>query len=190
MNYNSKTGHDYHRFSGWKLSGLIIVYTLYVVWFTGPGPFGQLTRLEHHAYLQGRGFYSGAEAVNAIEALSAEGRRIKYLALGFDVIYMFLQTWVFEALMAFGLSKLGLLKTQWRWLLILPMGFLLFDILEDSALALLLATSSEIIGSLAGFFTFLKMAFFLPLIPLSMGLAGAGLVNVILRKRKGANTGS
>ncbi len=183
-------GHNYHRFSGWRLVALIIVYGLYVIWYVGPGPFGQLIRLEGYDYLQGRGFYSGAEAVAAIETLSAEGRRIKYAALGFDVPYMFLQTWLFEALIAFGLSALGLIKTRWRWrwLLLAPMGFLLFDFLEDSALALVLATSSEVMGSFAGVFTSLKMAFFLPLIPMSLGLTLAGSLAVILRNRKSKDT--
>lgn len=188
MFFKASQGHNYHRFSGWRLLALIIVYLAYVLWYTGIGPFGQLTRIEDYAYLQGRGFYTGAEALAAIESLSDAERRLKYIALGLDVIYMFLQTWLFEALIAFGLSALGLLQTRWRWLLILPMGFLLFDILEDSALALLLATSSELIGSFAGVFTALKFAFFLPLIPLSIGLAIAGSVATILRNRKSLDT--
>ena len=188
MFFKSPQGHDYHRFSGWRLVALILVYVAYVVWYTGVGPFGQLTRIEGYDYLQGRGFYTGAEAVAAIEMLSPESRRLKYIALGLDVIYMFLQTWLFEALIAFGLSALGVFTSRWRWLLLLPMGFLLFDILEDSALALLLATSSELIGSFAGVFTALKYAIFLPLIPISVGLAIAGSVASILRNRKPADS--
>lgn len=186
----SKQGHDYSRFSGWRLIALIAVYFAYVIWYTGIGPFGQLTRIEGYGYLQGRGFYTGADAVAAVDSLSGSERRLKYTALGLDLIYMFLQTWVFEGLIAFGLSALGLMKTRWRWLLILPMGFLLFDILEDSALALLLATSSELIGSIAGIFTALKFAFFLPLIPISLGLAGVGSVATVLRKGKPSGLGN
>ena len=134
----SKAGYNYQRFTGWRLVGLIFVFITYTLWFTGPGPFGQLINLSDYSSLQERGFYSGAEAVAAVEALSAEGRKIKYTALGFDLIYMVLQTWVFEALIAFGLGALGLMGTRWRWLLLAPMGFLLFDFLEDSFLALLL----------------------------------------------------
>ncbi len=186
----SEIGHNYHRFSGWRLVALLVVFVLYALWFTGPGPFGQLVRLEGYTYLQGRGFYSGVEAVAAIEALSSDGRRLKFTELGFDVIYMILQTWVFEALIAFGLSAFGLLRTRWRWLLLAPMGYLLFDILEDGALALVLETSSETIGSFAGVFTFIKMAFFLPLIPISLGLSVTGSVAMVLRNLKSTDTRS
>jgi hypothetical protein len=97
---------------------------------------------------------------------------------------MVLQTWVFEAVIAFGLTALGLMATRWRWLLIAPMGFLLFDFLEDSFLALVMTTSSELIGSFAGVFTLMKFVFFVPLVFLSLGLGMAGIVAILLRKRK------
>lgn len=179
-----KAGHNYHHFTGWRLIALLGVFFSYTIWFTSIGPFGELTRLENYDYLQGRGFYSGADAVAAIESLSAEGRRLKYTELGFDLIYMVLQTWVFEAVIAFGLMGMGLMQSRWRWLLLAPMGFLLFDFLEDSALALVMATSSELIGSFAGVFTLLKFAFFVPLIFISLGLGVAEIVARVLRKRK------
>ena len=178
-------GHNYNRFTGWRLIVLIVVFLVYTIWFVGPGPFGELSRLENYAYLQERGFYTGAEAVAAIESLSADSRRLKYTALGFDLIYMVLQTWVFEALIAFGLTALGFMKSRWRWSLLAPMGFLLFDFLEDSALALVLATSSELIGSFAGVFTFMKFVFFVPLLFISLGLGVSGIVATILQNRKG-----
>ena len=179
-----KAGHNFHRFTGWRLITLLVVFTAYTLWFIGPGPFGDLTRLEGYSYLQARGFYSGAEAVSAIETLTAEGRRIKIKALGFDLIYMVLQTWVFEAVIAYGLSARGLMATRWRWCLLAPMGFLLFDFLEDSSLALVMVTSSEILGSFAGVFTFLKFVFFVPLLFLSISFGLAGIVANVLRKLK------
>ena len=178
-------GHNYNRFTGWRLIALIVVFLAYTLWLIGPGPFGELARLEDYAYLQERGFYTGADAVAAIESLSPESRRLKYTALGFDLVYMILQTWVFEALIAFGLTALGFMKSRWRWILLAPMGFLLFDFLEDSALALVLATSSELIGTFAGVFTLLKFVFFVPLVFISLGLAVSGIVAIILRNRKG-----
>jgi len=109
--------------------------------------------LQGYAFLQGRGFYTGAEAVSAIESLSPEGRAVKYKALGLDLIYMVLQTWVFE---------------------------------ESSFLALLLATSSEVIGSFAGVINLMKFIFFIPLVFLSLGFGSAGIVAIVLRKRKAA----
>ena len=179
------TGYNFHRFTGWRLVALLVVFLAYTLWFIGPGPFGDLTRLDGYSYLQARGFYTGAEAVSAIESLSAEGRHIKFKALGFDLIYMVLQTWVFEAVIAFGLSARGLLTSRWRWGLLAPMGFLLFDFLEDSSLALVMVTSSELIASFAGIFTIFKFVFFVPLVFLSLGLGLAGLMTIILQKRKG-----
>ena len=182
-------GHNYERFQGWRLIALLGVFTAYTLWFIFPGPFGDLAGLQGYDSLQERGFYSGAEAVAAIESLSPDGRAVKYKALGFDLIYMVLQTWVFEAVIGFGLLALGLMSSRWRWLLLLPMGFLLFDFLEDSFLALVMATSSELIGSFAGVFTLMKFVFFIPLVLLSIGFGFAGSVATVLRKRK-AMTGS
>jgi len=176
--------HNYERFQGWRLIALLVVFIAYTLWFIGPGPFGDLTSIEGYESLQARGFYTGAEAVAAIETLSAETRAIKFKALGFDLIYMVLQTWVFEAVIAFGLIALGWMNTRWRWLLIAPMGFLLFDFLEDSFLALVLVTSSELIGSFAGVFTLIKFVFFIPLVLLSTGFGIAGIVAIVLRKGK------
>jgi len=177
-------GHNYQRFTGWRLVALLAAFFAYTFWFVSIGPFGELTRLENYNHLQGRGFYTGTEAVAAIESLNAEGRRLKYTVLGLDLIYMVLQTWVFEALIAFGLMGMGLMKTKWRWILLAPMGFLLFDFLEDSSLALVMATSSEIAGSFAGVFTMLKFVFFVPLIFISLGMAVAGIMAGILRNGK------
>lgn len=177
-------GHNYNRFTGWRLIALLVVFTVYTLWMIGSGPFGELARLENYDYLQERLFYSGYDAKTAIDGLDDAGRRLKYTALGFDLIYMVLQTWVFEAVIAFGLTSLGLITSRWRWILFAPMGFLLFDFLEDSSLALVLATSSELIGSFAGIFTLLKFVFFVPLVFISLGLGVSGIVAIILRKRK------
>jgi len=179
-----KAGYNFYRFTGWRLIALLAVFFAYTLWFISVGPFGELTRLENYSNLQSRGFYTGADAVTAIESLNAEGRRVKFKALGFDLIYMVLQTWVFEAVIAFGLTASGLMNSRLRWSLLAPMGFLLFDFLEDSLLALVMVTSSEFIGSLAGVFTLLKFAVFLPLVVLAIGLALAGIVAIILQKRK------
>ncbi len=180
-------GYNYNRFEGWRLIALILIFAVYTLWFIGPGPFGQLSRLPEYDYLQGRLFYSGADAVTAIKSLGEEALAIKSKALGFDLIYMVLQTWVFEAVIAFGMTALGLMSSRWRWLLMLPMGFLLFDFLEDSFLALLMITSSELIGSFAGVFTLLKFVFFIPLLCLSLGFGVAGTVAIVLRKGKGSD---
>ena len=45
-------GYNYHRFYGWRLIALLIVFAAYTLWFTGPGPFGQLARLERYDFLE------------------------------------------------------------------------------------------------------------------------------------------
>ena len=65
------------------------------------------------------------------------------------------------------------------------MVFLLFDFLEDSFLALVMVTSSELIGSFAGVFTFFKFLFFVPLVILTLGWGLIGIVTIILPKLKG-----
>lgn len=174
--------HDYHRFSGWRLIALIVVFAVYTGWFVSVGPFGELTRIEGYNALQERGFYTGAEALAAIERLDETQRGIKFKALGFDLIYMVLQALVFEALMAFGLRHLGWMKRRWRYVLLLPMGFLVFDFLEDSFLALLLETEAQWIGSAAGIFTALKFATFIPCVLIALGLTIAGSVTYLIRR--------
>ena len=178
------SGYNYQRFTGWRLIALLAIFSAYTIWFTTIGPFGELTRLDSYAYLQGRVFYTGADAVAAIESLSPEGRRLKFTELGFDLIYMVLQSWVFEAVIAFGLTALGWMTSRWRWLLLAPIGFLMFDFLENSFLALVMLTSSEVLGSFAGLFTLMKFVFFIPLVFLSLGFGVAGIVAVVLRKGK------
>lgn len=182
------SAYNYQRFTGWRLIALLVIFFAYTLWFTTIGPFWDLTRLENYAYLQGRVFYTGADAVVAIESLTSDGRRLKFTELGFDLIYMVLQTWVFEAVIAFGLTGLGLMTSRWRWLLMAPIGFLIFDFLEDSFLALVMMTSSEVIGSFAGVFTLMKFVFFIPLVVISLGFGIAGIVTRILQKRKAHDT--
>jgi len=76
------------------------------------------------------------------------------------------------------------MKTKWRWILLAPMGFLLFDFLEDASLALVLTTFSEVFGNVAGVFTLMKFVFFVPLVFISLGVGVAGIVVIFLRKRK------
>lgn len=174
--------HPMHRFQGWGLVGLIAAFLAYTGWYMGPGYFGDLTRIPDYANLQSRGFYTGAEAVAAISSLTETQRLTKYLALVFDIPYMILQAIVCEALIGFGLRRMGLAATKLRWAVVLPYAFLLFDALEDTAIALTMATSSEVIGMMAGVFTAAKFAAFLPSIVVALAAMIGGLVALILRK--------
>ena len=174
--------HDYHRFTGWRLIALIAVFAAYTFWYLGVGPFGELTRIDGYSALQERGFYTGADALAAIQSLDEVQRGIKLKALGFDLIFMVLQALVFEALMAYGLRQLGWMKRRWRFVLLLPIIVLLFDFLEGGFLVLLIETEIEWIGSAAGLFTALKFASFMPCMLITLGLTIAGSVAYLMRR--------
>jgi hypothetical protein len=172
----------FYRFQGWRFIALFAVFSLYTAWFVGPGYFGQLSRLEGYSLLQARGLYSGEAALTAIQTLSADGVRLKYLALIFDVPYMILQALVFEAAIAFGILKMRLTASYWQGLFILPILFLLADAFEDSSLALLLSTEQMIFGTFAGIFTAIKFCAFTPAIIISLIMVGGGFFAIIKRK--------
>ena len=174
----------FYRFQGWRFIVLLIIFFVYTAWFVGPGYFGQLAGLPDYSALQERGFYTGAEALAAVNTLTEKGIRTKYLALIFDLPYMILQALVFEAAIAFGILQMRLGARFWQWLFILPIGFLLADIFEDSGLLLLLSTRIALFGSIAGVMTFLKFCFFIPAIFISVGLLiGGGLAMLKRRLR-------
>jgi len=89
-----------------------------MLWYIGPGYFGQLMGLEGYSSLQCRFFYTGQAAIEQISALGDEGRALKYLALIFDVPYMILQALLFEAIIAFGLARGHVQNPKWLWLFI------------------------------------------------------------------------
>ena len=173
----------FHKFRGWRLLALIFIFMVYTLWFTGPGYFGDMTRIVGHISLQESGFYSGAAAVDILGKLDAAGRKTKYLALVFDVPYMIMQTLVFEALIAFGIRHMRPKNPKWNLLFILPIAFLLADFLEDSFIGLTLASGSEILGSIAGFMTAFKFLTFIPSIVVSVGMAIGGLTAWIRRRK-------
>ena len=162
---------------------LIIVFGLYTYWFIGQGYFGQMTRIDGHVSLQGRGFYSGATAVEILGRLDAAGQKAKYLALIFDVPYMIMQALVFEGLIAFGMRHMKPQNPKWNYLFILPIGFLLADFAEDSFIALTLATASQALGTIAGFMTALKFLIFYPAIAVSTVMVIGGLTAWVRQNR-------
>jgi len=172
----------FHRFYGWRLLALIIVFMVYTLWFTGPGYFGQMTRIPGHISLQESGFYSGATAVDILGKLDVAGRKIKYLSLIFDVPYMIMQALVFEGLMAFGIRHIRPKNPKWNLVFILPIAFLLADFAEDSFIALTLASGSEILGTIAGLMTALKFLTFIPAIFISLLMAIGGIAAWMKRR--------
>ena len=165
----------FHRFQGWRIIALCAVFLAYTLWYIGPGFFGQMASLPGYSSLQEMGFYSGATAVETLCLLDAQGRKLKLLALIFDVPYMILQALVFEAFIAFGIRHLKPKSPKWNLLFILPIGFLLIDFFEDSFIALTLTTGSTALGTIAGIMTALKFAIFIPAIIISLIMGAAGL---------------
>ncbi len=154
----------FHRFQGKSILVLFAVFVAYTLWYTGPGYFGQMRTMQGYSSLQEMGFYTGRTAVETLATLDSAGRKTKLLALIFDLPYMILQALVFEAFIAFGLRHIRPKNPKWNLLFILPILFLLADFFEDSLIALTLTTGSMILGSIAGLFTALKFAVFLPTI--------------------------
>ncbi len=172
----------FDRFQGWRFIALVFVFSVYTFWFTGPGPFGQLAALAPETPLQAQGFYSGDFAVDVLSKLDSAGRKTKYLALIFDVPYMIMQALVFEAAITFSLLKMPKISAKTKLLYLFPIGFLLADVLENSLLALTLASDSVAIGTLAGYVTALKFTIFMPAIVVAISclLIGA-IVRIMMR---------
>ena len=170
----------FHKFQGLRLLALIIITLAYGYWFTLHGPYSKLSALGPGLPLEDLFFYSGAHAAEVLGRLDAAGRRAKYLSLLFDVPNMILTMLMLEGLIAFGLRHLGLMGRKWRLLFALPIAFLMFDFLEDSFLALTLATNLEITGTLAGIMTPLKIitvsACMITAVVLSLGGLGMWLL--------------
>jgi hypothetical protein len=177
----------FHRFRGWHILALMAVTVLYSYWFTVIGPYAKLAGLAPGMPLEEHAFYSGAHAVDVLGQLGAAGEKAKLISLLCDIPFMILMALTFEALIGFGIRRMKLIKPIWSLLFILPILCLLVDFSEDSFLALTLVTKSEILGSIAGFFTGLKFWVFYPtsLISLVMGVAGL-CVWIMSRFRKSA----
>lgn len=165
----------FYRFYGWRIWALVAVFITYTLWYTGPGYFGQLAALPDYNVLQERGFYTGTEAVAALNSLTPDGRALKYTALVFDLPYMVMQALVFESFIAFGLRHIKPKSAKWPLLFILPIAFLLADFTEDSFVALTLATGSQALGTIAGVMTALKFITFIPAIFISLVMGIGGL---------------
>jgi hypothetical protein len=174
----------FHRFRGWHILVLAFVTLSYGYWFAALGPYVKLSTLGPEFPLQAKGFYTGVEAVSALSSLDAAGQKAKYIALAFDIPFMILTALLFEALIAFGIRRLNLIKPVWNFLFILPIAFLLADFTEDSLLALTLSTGSELIGSLAGLATAFKFLVYVPANIVALGMGAAGLLVWVLRGRR------
>ena len=172
----------FERFQGRRFIILSAVFVLYTAWFVLIGPFSKLQGLAEGIPLQEELFYSGTYAVGVFEPLNAQQKYALYKAYIFDVPYMILQALVFEAAIVFGLKTTHKANTKWALCLILPILFLLFDFLEDSFLALTLATRSVSFGTLAGIFTFLKFSVFIPAVCISIGWLVAGFISKVRKK--------
>lgn len=180
------TGQDkvFHKFQGLRLLTLIVVTMAYTYWFTVHGPYSKLAALGPGLPLEGAMYYSGAHAVSVLGSLDAAGRKMKYFSLAGDVPFMILQALLLEGLIAFGLRHLGLMGARWRLLFFAPLAFLMFDFLEDSFLALTLASGSEALGTLAGLMTPMKMATYTAASILALVLSVSGLAVWLAGKSK------
>lgn len=169
---------------GWPLFLTVIALIAYSGWYVGPGYFGQLAGLAPGMPLQSSLFYSGEYATRVLGAIDPAAHKTVYLAYLFDIPYMVLNALVLQGLIAFG-------ARQMRWkagfatvCLIFPIAFLIFDVFEDSSLALTLSSGSELAGSIAGVFTLLKMVSFILGTILGLLALIGGTVAFLLAQRK------
>lgn len=141
----------FYRLQGKRMIALVFVFVTYAIWFIGPGYFGQMTAIEGHMSLQKSVYYSGQVAVDRLCLLDTDERRLKYLALIFDIPFMILYALIFEAFIAFGLRARRQERSKWGVLLGLPIICLLIDFSENSFIALALASGNTYFGTLAGY---------------------------------------
>lgn len=167
---------------GWPLVAAFIFMVVYALWFVGPGYFGQLGALSPDLPLQSAFFYSGEHAATTLRSIAPADRRIAYLAYIFDLPYMWISTVVFTSLIALGVKALILNNWFGKTALVMPALFLLFDISEDSLLAITLASGSEVTGAVAGFATLLKMITFSVANLLAIAFGLTALVIKIMHK--------
>ncbi len=128
--------------------------------------------------------YSGAQAIETLAAMGAEGRALyRNIEIMADFIYPVAYT-VFFALLISWLFQKGLAaESRLRAWNVLPLGGFVFDVLENSSIILMInqfPAVSPALASVAGVFTLVKWLF----AGGSMALAVVGLV-ARLRKRKG-----
>lgn len=169
---------------GWSLFVTFVILIAYSAWFAGPGYFGQLAALAPGMPLQSAFFYSGDHAVNVLGGVDPAAHKTVYLAYLFDLPYMILNALVLQGLIAFGAHQMRWKSGFTKACLFFPIAFLVFDIAEDSSLALTLASGSEAIGSLAGIFTLLKMTTFIIGTVLGLIALIGGCIAYIMGRRK------
>lgn len=173
MNYH---GSSFHKLTGYRILILIIVTLGYATWFSTLGPYGQLSDLGPGLPLEERGFYTGAQAVEALSQLDAQGRKLKLISLICDLPNMLLSALMFIALIGFGIRRLGLARPVWTSLFAIPLAFLAVDFAEDLLIALTMFSRSEILGTIAGGMTALKFMTYIPAALLALGLGLSGLI--------------
>jgi len=171
----------FHRFFGWHILVLAVVFSAYTLWYTGPGPFGRLASLAPGMPMQEQFFYTGQQAVDIYAGLDEQGRKTTLLALLLDLPFMILFSLLAEALIAFGIRRMSL-GGKWNLLFVLPIAFLLCDFGEDSFLALTLTSGNTILGSIAGVFTAMKFVTFTAAIIAAIGMSALGLLAFLRRK--------
>lgn len=165
----------FHYFRGYRLLVLIIVTFAYGLWFTQFGPYATLSTINPGLPLESRLFYTGQKAAMILDSLDLYGRKIKYMSLMWDIPFIILNGLMMEGMFAFAIRRIPLRSPAWNYLFILPILYVGFDVLENSFLALTLATGSVLAGSLASLCTFMKMMTYTGTATLALVLTLLGL---------------
>ncbi|TAK13154.1 MAG: hypothetical protein EPO32_06250 [Anaerolineae bacterium] len=127
-------------------------------------------------------YYSGAQAVETLGAMGAEGRALyRTIELALDIVYPVAYTLFFSLLISWLFNKGLSAQSRLRGWNVLPFGGFLFDLLENASIVGMIGlfpAVPPVLASAAGVFTLLKWLF----AGGSMALALVGLVSW-LRKR-------
>ncbi len=127
--------------------------------------------------------YSGAQAVDTLAAMGAEGRALyRNIEIMADFIYPVAYTLFFGLLISWLFQKGLAPESRLRAWNVLPLGGFVFDVLENTSILLMInqfPAVSPALASVAGVFTLVKWLF----AGGSMALAVVGLV-AFLKRRK------
>jgi hypothetical protein len=164
------------RLRGWPAFTLIVVSVIYGVTVTQVLPYwNRMEQAIGGTELQGRYWYSGADAVVALAAINSKARSDAFHFYALDTPNAVLYASAMAAMIAFGLRQIAVPRRVAALLVALPLIAGAADIVENACLSLALVNAPAIspaLGAAAGVLTATK---FLAGIPAQI-LALIGLV--------------
>jgi hypothetical protein len=148
------------RLRGWPAFALVVVSVIYGATVTQVLPYwNRMEQAIGGTELQGRNWYSGAEAATALEAIHSKARSDAFLFYALDTPNAVLYASAMAAMIAFGLRQIAVPRPAAAILVALPLIAGAADIVENACLSLALLnapTFSLTLGAVAGVLTATK----------------------------------